>query len=133
MTKHLQHTLLDAEDVAGPASSPATQPEPAPAHQPATAAEDTHPKKRSISRAAWLALVIGVVVLVFMLVFILQNNRPAQFTLLAWSFTTPMGVAMLFAAIAGALITAMVGTVRMIVLGRDVRKLERERERATRV
>ena len=34
---------------------------------------------------------------------------------------------MLFAAIAGALITAMVGTVRMVVLGRNVRRLQRER------
>jgi uncharacterized integral membrane protein len=40
----------------------------------------------------------------------------------------PLGVAMLFAAIAGALVTAMVGTVRMFVLGRSVRTLEHERD-----
>ena len=84
-------------------------------------------RRRSISRAAWAALVVGVVLVVFMLVFILQNNAPAQFTLLAWSFTMSMGVAMLFAAVAGALVTAMVGTVRMMVLGRNVRRLERRR------
>ncbi len=84
-------------------------------------------RRRSMSRAAWLALVVGVVVLIFMLVFILQNNVPTQFTFLAWSFAVPLGVAVLFAAIGGALITAMVGTVRMIVLGRNVRKLEKER------
>ena len=69
---------------------------------------------------------MGLVVLVLLLVFILQNNTPAQFRFWSGTFTLPLGVAMLFAAIAGALITVMVGTVRMIVLGRRVRKLERQ-------
>jgi len=90
-------------------------------------ASTTDATRRSRSRAAWLALVVGVIVLIFMLVFILQNNVPTQFTFLAWDFTIPLGVAVLFAGIGGALITAMVGTIRMIVLGRNVRKLERTR------
>ena len=84
-------------------------------------------RRRSRSRAAWFALVVGVIVLIFMLVFILQNNVPTRFAFLAWDFTIPLGVAVLFAGIGGALITAMVGTIRMIVLGRNVRKLEHER------
>ncbi len=84
-------------------------------------------QRRSRSRAAWFALVVGVVVLIFMLVFILQNNVPTQFTFLAWNFTIPLGVAVLFAGIGGALITATVGTIRMVVLGRNVRKLGRAR------
>ena len=84
-------------------------------------------KRRSVSRAAWFALVVGVFVLIFMLVFILQNNVATQFTFLAWTFAVPLGVAVLFADIGGALITAMVGTVRMIALGRNVRKLEQGR------
>ena len=82
-------------------------------------------ERRSRSRAAWFALVVGVIVLIFMLVFILQNNVPTQFTFLAWNFTIPLGVAVLFAGIGGALITATVGTVRMVVLGRTARKLGR--------
>lgn len=105
--------------------------DPAPVSTPTASrpapASPTHPRRTSTSATAWLALTVGAVVLVFMLIFILQNNAPAQFTLLAWSFTTPTGVAMLFAALAGALITVMVGTIRMIVLRRDVRQLERER------
>ena len=83
--------------------------------------------RRSRSRAAWFALVVGVVVLIFMLVFILQNNVPTQFTFLAWTFSIPLGVGVLFAGIGGALITAMVGTIRMIVLGRNVKRLEHSR------
>ncbi len=84
-------------------------------------------QRRSRSRAAWFALVLGVIVLIFMLVFILQNNVATQFTFLAWNFTIPLGVAVLFAGIGGALITATVGTIRMVVLGRNVRKLGRAR------
>ena len=84
--------------------------------------------KRSFSRAAWFALIVGAVALIFLLIFVLQNNVPALFTFGAWTFTLPLGVAMLFAAIAGALVTAMVGTVRMVVLGRSVRTLEHERD-----
>lgn len=103
-----------------PASGAAADPAGRPVPQPVS-------RRRSMSRAAWFALVVGVFVLIFMLVFILQNNVTAQFTFLAWTFAVPLGVAVLFAAIGGALVTAMVGTVRMIVLGRSVRKLEQER------
>ena len=85
--------------------------------------------KRSVSRAAWFALIAGAVALIFLLVFVLQNNVPTELTFWAWTFTSPVGVAMLFAAIAGALVTALVGTARMIVLGRTVRTLEHERDK----
>lgn len=108
----------------GPAVPPPQSPPPTnPAAQPAPA------RARSLSRAAWTALVVGVVALVFILIFVLQNNVPTQLTLLAWTFTLPLGVAALFAAIGGALITAGVGTVRMMVLGRSVRHLRRDAAR----
>lgn len=105
----------------------ATVPDAAPRRSVPTTEAPSQVARRSISAAAWFALVTGVVVLIFMLIFILQNNVPTQFTFLAWTFTIPLGVGVLFAAIAGALITAMVGTVRMVVLGRSVRKLKHER------
>lgn len=109
-----------------PAASPVPTP-PASGERDPSAGASADARRRSRSRAAWFALVVGVVVLIFMLVFILQNNVPAQFTFLAWEFSIPLGVAVLFAGIGGALVTAMVGTIRMIVLGRNVRKLERAR------
>jgi uncharacterized integral membrane protein len=111
---------IDAPVVDAPAAPPA-------AGTAVPVAPQSPGRRRSISRAAWLALVVGVVVLIFMLIFILQNNVATAFTFLSWTFSVPLGVAVLFAAIAGALITAMVGTVRMIVLGRSVRRLEKQR------
>ena len=60
--------------------------------------------------------------------FILQNNVPADFRYLGWTFSLPLGVAMLLAAVAGALVTALVGSVRVFRLGHRVRRLEKERE-----
>ena len=105
-----------------------TQPDAEVTRPPIPRAAVPQAKKRSVSRAAWFALITGAVALIFLLVFVLQNNLPTQFTFWAWTFTLPLGVAMLFAAIAGALVTAMVGTVRMIVLRRSVRSLEHERD-----
>ncbi|MHC5558273.1 LapA family protein [Kocuria sp. U4B] len=93
---------------------------------------DEH-RGRGISGAMWVALVLGLLVLILLLVFILQNNIPADFRYLGWSFSLPLGVAMLFAAIAGALVMALVGSVRLLTLGRRVRRLEKEREGIKRV
>ncbi|WP_369061093.1 lipopolysaccharide assembly LapA domain-containing protein [Kocuria rhizophila] len=97
----------------------------APATDPAL---DT-PVKRGVSGTVWAALIAGVIVLILLLVFIIQNNVGTRFEYMAWTFSLPLGVAMLLSAIAGALIMALVGSVRMFALGRRVRKLERERER----
>lgn len=123
-----QPTRAFPED--GPAV-PAPQPSPQSASAADLASRPAPARARSLSSAAWTALVVGVVALVFVLIFVLQNNVPTQLTLLAWTFTLPLGVAALFAAIGGALITAGVGTVRMIVLGRSVRHLRRDAARVS--
>jgi len=102
---------------------------PTPAPVPPTPAPVPQAKKRSFSRAAWFALIVGAIVLIFLLVFVVQNDVRTLFTFWAWTFTLPLGVAVLFAAIAGALVTAMVGTARMFVLGRSVRTLEHQRDK----
>ena len=76
----------------------------------------------------WIALVLGALILVLLLVFILQNNTSADFVYLGWNFTLPLGVAMLFAAIAGMLVMALFGSVRLFKLGHQIRKFRKERE-----
>lgn len=88
---------------------------------------DIH-QRQGITGGAWIALILGAVVLVMLLIFILQNNVPADFAYLGWSFSLPLGIAMLFAALAGVLVTALFGSVRLLKLGRRVRRLEKDRE-----
>lgn len=87
---------------------------------------DAH-QRQGISGGTWIALILGTVILVLLLIFILQNNVPASFAYFGWEFSLPLGIAMLFAAIAGVLITALLGSVRLFKLSRRVRRLEKER------
>ncbi|GEO93919.1 LapA family protein [Kocuria turfanensis] len=84
-------------------------------------------QKRGVSGAMWTALLLGLLILVLLLVFILQNNVPTDFRFLGWEFVLPLGIAMLFAAVAGALVMGLVGSVRLFRLNHRVRKLEKER------
>ncbi len=74
--------------------------------------------KHTRTGATWTGLVIGIVVLVLLLVFILQNLDSVVLELFVWEFTVPLGVTLLFAAIAGAVIMALVGGVRILQIRR---------------
>lgn len=86
------------------------------------------PVRSGLSGATWVALIAGAIVLILLLIFILQNNVPATFNYFNLTFTLPLGVAMLFAAIGGMLIMGLFGSIRLFQLGHRVRKLEKERE-----
>ncbi|ROR65312.1 LapA family protein [Agrococcus jenensis] len=88
---------------------------------------DSH-QRQGVTGGTWIALILGTLILVLLLIFILQNNVPADFAYFGFAFNLPLGVAMLFAAIAGVLIAALLGSVRLFKLSRRVRKLEKERE-----
>jgi uncharacterized integral membrane protein len=68
--------------------------------------------------ATWTGLVIGAVVLVILLVFILQNLDSVTLNLFWWEFSVPLGIGLLLAAIAGALIMALAGGVRIFQIRR---------------
>ncbi len=68
--------------------------------------------------AMWTALILGFFVLIVLLIFIMQNTVTAPLQFLGWHWSLPLGVAILFAAVAGGLITAAAGAVRMFQLRR---------------
>lgn len=74
------------------------------------------------ARATYIGIVIGVIVAIVLLIFILQNTESAPINFLAWTGHLPLGVAILIAAIAGALIVAMAGGLRMRQLSRALKK-----------
>lgn len=86
-------------------------------------AADLHPdlaRRKGIRRtrtgALWTALVTGVLILLLLLVFILQNLDSITLELFGWDFSLPLGVALLFAAIAGAAIVGIAGGLRILQL-----------------
>lgn len=83
----------------------------------------------------WIGLILGAIILVLLLIFVIQNNNTAGFQYFGAQFDLPLGVAMLLAAIAGALVMALVGSVRMIQMSWTIRKLRKQQDkihRATR-
>lgn len=99
-------------DGSGPTSS--TSPQDKPPAAPA--------KKHSRTGAAWVALVVAAVVMIFLLIFIVQNSDPVLVRYFGFEGTLPLGVAMLFAAIAGALTAGLLGTVRILQLRTRARR-----------
>lgn len=72
--------------------------------------------------ALWTALILGFLILIVLLIFIAQNTEPTPFHFLGWRWQLPLGVATLFAAIAGGLITVAVGAVRIFQLRRVAKR-----------
>jgi len=91
--------------------------------------EKPQPAKLGRTRVsgAWVAIIVAVILLVFLLVFILQNLDPVTVRFLGMAGTLPLGVGLLFAAIAGALLVFLVGTARMVQLRRMARKAAHRR------
>ena len=74
---------------------------------------------------AWTALVIGVLALVLILVFILQNQQTIQVSFLVFHGHWPLAVALLFAVILGAVIVLAFGGARIAQLRMVARNARR--------
>lgn len=61
----------------------------------------------------WVAVTVGALILLALLIFILQNTERTAIAFLGWNFSLPLGIALLFAAIAGLLVMALVGGARI--------------------
>lgn len=101
--------------------------EPGPATVDTTATPAPQPVPENavhFTRAAalWSALIVGFLVLVVLLIFIAQNTDPGTFHFLGWSWSLPLGVALLAAAVLGGLITTLAGIVRIVQLRRAAKK-----------
>jgi uncharacterized integral membrane protein len=64
----------------------------------------------------WTMVGLGVVLLVAMLVFILQNGQRVRVRLLMVDGTLPLGVGLLLAALLGALLVLVAGAARVLQL-----------------
>ena len=84
--------------------------------------------ERTRTGGLWAGLILSAIVLLFLLVFILQNLDPVQINFLGCAGSLPVGVAMLLSAIAGLLLVAIPGGAAHLQLRRVG---ERSRRSAT--
>ena len=99
-----------------PDRAPADSPRPA---EPETAAEPAlaeHTIEATRTSLVWTMVGIGVVLLVAILVFILQNGQRVRVRFLLVDGTLPLGVALLLAALLGALLVLAAGAARVLQL-----------------
>jgi uncharacterized integral membrane protein len=87
----------------------------------APAAEDRR-IARTRTSATFKSLIAGAVVLVLLLVFILENTQRVKVTYFGASGHLPLGVALLLAAVAGALIVGIVGSARILQLRKRTKR-----------
>lgn len=113
---------LPKEPLATPPGAP-TGREPAPDATGREPAVETHRRKeveKSRVGNAWVALIVAALLGIVLLIFILQNSESTQVEMLFWNFSLPLGVTILLSVIAGALVMALVGGVRIVQLRRAV-------------
>jgi uncharacterized integral membrane protein len=135
------HPALRPADVDGPATDPDGIPpvqaappdtptvptaQPPSTQPPAAPTPKAEPVvRRSRSGGLWTGLILSAIVLIFLLVFILQNQISVTIQFLGFAGSLPVGVALLLAAIAGLLLVAIPGGVRMMQLRRAARRAAR--------
>ncbi len=90
--------------------------EPAPAHGKAARVRPTR-----IS-GTWVAVIAGLVVLTLLLVFILQNLDTATVHFFGMEGSLPLAIAMLFSALGGAALVALIGGARILQLRKQARR-----------
>jgi uncharacterized integral membrane protein len=124
------HPGLRPADLEGPATDPGiptVQAAPEAPTVPTAQPEKPAPAvRRSRSGGLWTGLILSAIVLIFLLVFILQNQDSVRITFLWFGGSLPVGVALLLAAIAGLLLVAIPGGVRMTQLRRAARRTLRQ-------
>ena len=118
-------------DTPAPSDTTATLPPPSAngSAPPPQAAAPTPPQRRAHTRISGIrtSLIAGVLVLIVVMIFVIQNAHAVNISFLGAHLRLSLAVALLLAAIAGALIMAAAGTARITELRRIMR---RDRRRA---
>ncbi|WP_330249359.1 lipopolysaccharide assembly protein LapA domain-containing protein [Nocardia sp. NBC_00565] len=70
----------------------------------------------------WVGLVAAALIAIVLLIFILQNLEQQRVDLFFWNFSLPVGILVLLSVIAGALVMALVGGMRIFQLRRAAKR-----------
>lgn len=84
-----------------------------------------NPLRRTRTSATWIGVIVFAAVLVLMLIFILQNTQSVEISYFGATGHVSLAVAMLLAAVAGVLLAATAGSLRIWQLRRRMRSTRR--------
>jgi uncharacterized integral membrane protein len=80
------------------------------------------PLRGSRTSGFWAAVLLLVVLLLLLAVFILQNTQKVEVSFFGWDGHAPLAATLLLAAVAGALVVAAAGALRILQLRRRVKR-----------
>jgi uncharacterized integral membrane protein len=120
---------LDPGDPGTPADRPVLR-EPARPRTDARALAQ-HTIDRTRTGGLWVAVTAAAIVILLLLIFVLQNTEQVEVALFGANPNLPLGVALLLAAVLGALVVALIGTARIVQL-RQVARRHRDEDRRAR-
>ena len=106
------------EGTAAPTTAPSTTPE-ATQTPPATTRP---PVERTRAASFWVAVVVTALILIALIIFLAQNNREISVHFLGWSGHISQALALLIAAVCGALLVAIPASIRVVQLRRGAKK-----------
>jgi uncharacterized integral membrane protein len=108
----------------GVAPPAAGERQPVPSEGGRAAAPPQRTVERTRAGALWTAAAIGVIALIVILIFVVQNSGKVTIHFLAMDGSMPLGVALLVSALLGALLMLAIGTIRILQLRRLARRPE---------
>lgn len=93
---------------------PLPKPDPGPAAKPAGGSRE----RVAVTRAgmAWVATIASLILLVFLITFIIQNQEDVTIAFFGLEGTIASGIALLIAAVGGGLLVAVAGAARILQL-----------------
>jgi uncharacterized integral membrane protein len=89
---------------------------------PAPPRNEPDPLRGSRTSGFWAAVLLLVVLLLLLAVFILQNTQKVEVSFFGWDGHAPLAATLLLAAVAGALVVAAAGALRILQLRRRVKR-----------
>lgn len=85
-----------------------------------------HPRQpappRTRASAAWIGVAVAALIAIALITFLAQNTNRVQISFLWMEGTTSLAIALLIAAVAGVLITLIIGTTRIVQLRHYAKK-----------
>lgn len=82
--------------------------------------------QRTRAATTWIGLGIATLLLIGLIVFIAQNNRQVPLSFFSASGSVSLALALLVAAVGGAVVTLLAGSIRILQLRRQVRRTATE-------
>lgn len=97
----------------------------APATTPAPPATTQQPVERTRAASFWVSVVITALILIALIIFLAQNSHQIGVHFLGWNGHISQAVALLIAAVCGALLVAIPASIRIVQLRHGAKRAAR--------